>query len=91
MKDFQVPVTQTEDVSLLQTRDMGWLDTVVTCAPVTWLGCDLLTRDPAGRHELVTFAGHLGLGCVSPDPGELVSAAAVIKVTVGEDNMQRLH
>ena len=43
MKDFQVPVTQTEDVSLLQTRDVGWLDTVVTCAPVTWLGCDLLS------------------------------------------------
>ena len=90
MKDFQLPVTQTEDVSLLQTSDMGWLDTVVTCAPVTWLGCDLLSRDPARCHELVTLSYHLGLGLMGPDLGELVGAAAVVEVTVGQHDMERL-
>ena len=91
VKDLQVPVPQPEHVTLSETRDTGWgLYTVVTCPPVTRLGRHLLARDPAGRHELVALSDHLGLGCVGPDPGELVGSAAVVKVTVGQDNLERL-
>lgn len=43
VEDLQLPVTQTEHVPLLQTRDVGWLDAVAACTPVPGLGCDLLT------------------------------------------------
>ena len=105
MKDLELPVTQTENVSIPQTSDTCGMDAIVPWHPVTWLGSHLLAGDPAGRHKLVTLSDlyvldnitflffspeKLCLVMMSPDMGELVSAATVIKVTVCEDNMERL-
>ena len=83
-------VSQVEARVLIYSTNIGWPHTVLGSLPPPGFRCELLRRNPTGRHELVPLPHIAGLGLVTEDPGKLVSPATVVKVAVGQHHLQGL-
>merc|ERR1712126_803973 len=91
VENSQSSVPKIKHMSFIKTLNpVHRLDTVVLWPPMCRFGCDLMTRYPAGRHVLVPEADDLGLAVVEPDLRPLVTSTTVVKVTVCQNNIQRL-